>query len=106
MNHIKFAGKISVILILSISVFAQEEDEFLDKLTKDPKNDTLFYTNSLGSIFKSTTPNKGRIHVLGNVALTNADYTRGAFDGVPEELNSIAISVNLVTVMQVYKSRA
>lgn len=101
---IKLAGKISIILILSISVFAQEEDEILDKLTKDIKNDTLFYTNALGSIFKSTTPNKGRLHVLGNVALTNADYTRGAFDGVPEELSSIAVSVNLATVMQVYKS--
>jgi hypothetical protein len=68
------------------------------------RDNTLFYTGVLGTIHKSTTPNVSRIHIRGNFTFTNADYTRAAFDGVPEELGSFAYSTTIAPAFQLLRS--
>lgn len=86
-------------------VHSQEENLLLKHpIVKAAGNNTLFYTGVLGNILKSTTPNKGRAHVFSSALLTNADYSRGAFDGVPEELENFAVSFNMSAIFQILKS--
>jgi hypothetical protein len=65
---------------------------------------SLYYTGVLGSILNSSTPNMASAHVLSSLRLSNADYPRGSFDAIPEELSSFAIAPTLTTVFQLWKT--
>ena len=45
-----------------------------------------------GDLTKSETQNPGRVQFGGGVELSNADYFRGRFDGVPEDFDELRVS--------------
>ncbi|HEX3020309.1 MAG TPA: hypothetical protein VHP36_08395 [Chitinispirillaceae bacterium] len=92
------------ILIILFVFLTDAINQQRDNSIEMPLN-TLTYTGVLGTIFKTTTTNKSRTHVLGSLTLSNADYSRGAFDGVPEELKNFVTSFNLATSVQIHKSK-
>lgn len=97
----------TVVKITVLLIFSHQESYSQNRPQPVGLNpDTVFYSGVLGSISKSTTPNTGRTHMLGSISLTNADYSRGSFDGVPEELENFAISANLTAVFQTWKSNS
>ncbi|MEW6117461.1 MAG: hypothetical protein AB1553_11230 [Nitrospirota bacterium] len=59
--------------------------------------------DSLGTILKDTTPSPGKVHVIGSLGISTADYTRGKFDDVREELNDIAVSGTLKVVFGLFE---
>jgi hypothetical protein len=64
----------------------------------------LYFSGSLGSIYKSATPSNGKVHLSGSFRISNADYTRSSFDGVPEALNSIGFSTGISSIFQLYRN--
>ena len=93
------------LVFLTGAVFSQNSSiDQLSVAAMPARDNTLFYTGVLGTIHKSTTPNVSRIHIRGNFTFTNADYTRAAFDGVPEELGSFAYSTTIAPAFQLLRS--
>lgn len=64
---------------------------------------TITYTSVLGDIEHTRTPNRGRIHVGGNVGAETADYFRGVFDDVPEGLDEIAVGPDLSVIVELWR---
>lgn len=58
-----------------------------------------------GTIYTSATPSSARIHLLGALSLDSADYFRGAFNGVEEDLDDWAFKPSLAMVVQLWGGR-
>ncbi len=99
--------KINILILVFLTGIAFNQNNPIEQLpmTSIPANpNTVFYTGVLGTIYKSTTVNTSRAHSLLNFTFSNADYSRAAFDGVPEELKNFAYSTNLALVFQLLRT--
>lgn len=61
------------------------------------------YMGVLGDIQQSTTANPGRIHVSGSLSFATADYFRGGFDDVPDDLDEVAIGPSLSLIVELLR---
>lgn len=61
------------------------------------------YMGVLGDIVQSTSANPGRVHVSGSLSFATADYFRGAFDDVPEDLDEVAIGPSLSLIVELLR---
>jgi|GEM_PF-3469125 hypothetical protein len=107
MNKLPFSLRIGFFLLVSLTGALQSQNSSLEQLpisAMPARDNSLFYTGVLGTIHKSTTPNTSRVHVRGEFNFTNADYSRAAFDGVPEELGNFAYSVTIAPIFQLLRS--
>ncbi|MEW5746792.1 MAG: hypothetical protein AB1805_15285 [Nitrospirota bacterium] len=85
--HVLLIASLVLVLLGHQRAFAAEQKEVIS-------------VDSLGSITKDTTPSGARIHLIGSLGISTADYTRGRFDDVREELNDIAVSGTLKVVFR------
>lgn len=107
MNKLEFSLKIGLFLLAFLTTVVCSQNSSIKQLpmTAMPAQDNnLFYTGVLGTIRKSTTPNTSRVHVRGEFNFTNADYSRAAFDGVPEELDNFVYSTTIASIFQLLRS--
>lgn len=50
---------------------------------------SFLYLTNLGDIEEAESANLGRVHLSSAIAVSNTDYSRGAFDGVPDDLDEL-----------------
>lgn len=82
-----------IILLLALSGISWAEGKDLTWIDYD------------GSIYTNPTPSGARIHLLGALSLDSADYFRGEFNGVPEELDDWALKPSLAMVIELWGGR-
>jgi hypothetical protein len=107
MNKLVHSLKIGTFLLASLTGAVCSQNSPIEQLpitAMSARDNALFYTGVLGTIYKSSTPNTSRVHVRGELYFTNADYSRAAFDGVPEGLDDFAYSATIATIFQVLRS--
>lgn len=107
MNKLAFSLRAGLFLLFLLTGAFCQESSSLDQLPTiaiPARDNSLFYTGVLGTIHKSSTPNSSRVHVRGEFIFTNADYSRAAFDGVPEELDNFLYSTTIATMFQLLRS--
>jgi hypothetical protein len=64
----------------------------------------LVYLTTQGDIFRATTPSEARIHLHGDLTLSSADYFRGIFRGVQEDLDDWAIKPTLGMTLELFRN--
>jgi hypothetical protein len=89
---LRLAGLVIMVLMLSAPVSAQQE-------TKQ-----LVYLTSEGDVFRAMTPNTARIHLHGDFTLETADYFRGQFRGVQEDIEDLAWKPTLAMTLELFKN--
>jgi hypothetical protein len=82
-----------MIVAFSFPVSAQEQQ------TKQ-----LVYLTSEGDIFRAQTPNQARIHLHGDLTVASADFFRGQFRGVQEDLDDWAIKPTLAMTLELFRN--
>jgi hypothetical protein len=82
-----------MIVAVSFPVSAQEQQ------TKQ-----LVYLTSEGDIFRATTPSPARIHLHGDLTVASADFFRGQFRGVQEDLDDWAIKPTLAMTLELFRN--
>ena len=70
-----------------------------------PAKDELIFGAVLGDLRHATTANPGRVHVAGNLGAASADYFRGKYDGVPSDLDEIAIGPDLGVAFELFEDQ-
>ncbi len=104
MHKLVFSLKAGLFLLTFLNGAVCSQIEQLPATAMPSMDNSLFYTGVLGTIHKSKTPNTSRIHLRGEFYFTNADYSRAAFDGVPEELDNFAYSSTIASMFQLLRS--
>lgn len=61
------------------------------------------YMGVLGDIQQSMTANPGHVHVSFSLALATADYFRGGFDDVPDDLDELAFGPSLSLILDAWR---
>jgi hypothetical protein len=89
---IRFFGLVLVVIMLSVPVSAQQEKK------------QLVYLTSEGDVFRAMTPNTARIHVHGDFTLSTADFFRGTFRGVEEDIGDLAWKPSLGLTLELFKN--
>lgn len=107
MNKLAYSLRIGFFILVSLTGAICTQSDPVEQLTitaMPARDNSLFHTGVLGTIHKSSTPNISRVHVRGEFFFTNADYSRAAFDGVPEGLDNFAYSATTATIFQLFRS--
>lgn len=91
--------KIALSFVLTMMVFQNSfaaENVFKEVLT----------ANSLGSLSSFTTRKPENIHFQGNLSLISADYSRGAYDGIKEDLKYWGGAASLSIIAEIMPNRS
>jgi hypothetical protein len=88
-------GLVVMVLMASAPVSAQEREL-----------KQLVYLTSEGDVFRASTPNLSRIHLHGDLTLASADFFRGTFRGVQEDLgwSDFAVKPTLAMTLELFKN--
>jgi len=65
----------------------------------------FIYSKELGDVHAKKTTNQGPLHFFGSFGVSNADYSRGRFDDIPESRDTYEYPVNLSAVFELPQSR-
>lgn len=64
---------------------------------------SFLYVTNLGDIEQADSVSPGRVHVSGGLTLTNTDYSRGGFDGVPDDLDELVVGAAVRLSFQLFE---
>lgn len=76
---------------------------FAPTATTAQERQPFTYMGVLGDIVQSTTANPGRIHVSGGLSFATADYFRGGFDDVPDDLDELTFGPSLSLIVEAWR---
>jgi hypothetical protein len=86
-------------------VSEKEFEAFKSKpVSKHGKNRLFIFADGSGHLHSaktSKTGNKGAIHVFGSLGVSNADFFRGAFDGIPEGTDELSVPSTLAAIIEI-----
>ncbi len=77
-NALRLLGALLALVVAAGPAAAQDRDAEMVDLT---------LVTSEGDVISTRTPNEDNLHVFGSFTVATADYFRGAFDGVEEDLD-------------------
>jgi hypothetical protein len=109
-SHLRrYATRCGALVLVSVPLAALADRE-LESSRPDVEasgNDTprFFYLKELGDVHSKKTTNEGPLHFFGSVGISNADYSRGRFDDIPESLKQYEVPLNLSAVFELPQHR-
>lgn len=71
--------------------------------TGELEQEDVIFVDDLGSVFKVRTENPGPLHLRASFEWSTADYFRGRFDGVPEDVSDFRYAPSIAGTFELFE---